>query len=321
MTADAKNRPKQDVILVTSGWAANLNAEKHEFIQVTLKDTGHLIIVSSASASSSTLHLPETFDKIIEVPIPQDHGQLILASRTRHISSFPSPEPVVILLPEEPSERTLWLASEITWHLSSRGIMAVHRRGLHSVELAYGAHCLSLLELEHPLPLNEEPDTFTAVKKLLLQTKRLLWVAGTADPRLSIMTGLMRTVRNENPALDLVSVALRKVSPGDVSVVARLISDIFVTEADDKEFMLEDALCQVSRYSTDGALNWNIASQRNRDTKESVALSTVSSTLVLDSSKPAQMDTWCFQIDRDMEAQGELLPDGVEIEVKAVGMK
>jgi zearalenone synthase (highly reducing iterative type I polyketide synthase) len=287
---------------------------------MVMSDPGSNVLLSQSLASVG-------LDSILAIQGPhagtvagKPDNNVIVAGRSRNHELLAAKKPVFLLLPSEMSERCMALASEITWSLGSHGI-AVQRRYIQrgSIEDTYGAWCISLLELEHSLSLDANPERFDLVKKLLLRTKRLLWVAGTSDPHLSVMTGLMRTVRNENPDLDLISLALGSFSSHEVENMAHSITRIFVTKLDDKEFVIDDDICQIPRYSTDAALNWNIASQQTKSSKELMTVGEASTALQLDIQKPALLDSIYFKLDR--ACLSPLLPDEVEIEVRAFGIK
>jgi len=318
---------KYDAILISGRNAANLDAEKLEFIKTILKTTGHVITTFSDSGpgvpSSSPL-ISSAFDRIIEIPSSGQSevgasGQVIVAATPSYHELLLAKAPVFLLLPHEPSELCRALASEITWDLGSHGI-PVQRRLLQrkSMEDCFGTWCISLLELEHPLGLDSDPENFRMCQELMLQTKRLLWVAGTSDPRLSLMTGIMRTARNENPSLDLISLALEPVAPRAMLDTAHLIAEVFVANLDDMEFILEDGVCCVPRYAPDKALNWNIGTQQDKKSKELVTLGEAVIDLQLAIRKPGQLDTMVFKLDPGLQL--DLLPDEVEIETCAVGI-
>ncbi|KAI1344184.1 polyketide synthase [Xylariaceae sp. FL0016] len=86
-----------------------------------------------------------------------------------------------------------------------------------------GATCVFLPELDTPLLRNTTTESFASIKHMVQQCRVLLW-AGRLDPDCELVTGLARTVRNENPGLKFITVSFEDdVVPGSVAEKTALI--------------------------------------------------------------------------------------------------
>lgn len=254
---------------------------------------------------------------------------------------------IVILQPTAASDATAQLAAELVSSLaegvinSKPAIIKWDTSGSETapaVEAINGKLCISLLELDGGVLPHVSEAGFDGIKSLVFNSNGLLWVTGTStdDPGSSMVTGLARVARNEEPGLQFHTLAIPRSSSSDSSPdksgptltpqrLAQLVRRVLETVGGDDasgetEFMIQDGVIHTSRVVEDHPLNTNLHRLAPRN-------STATSNEPLAQAGPVKLsvrnagllDTLCYE-PCDDEAESPLGDDEVEIAVKAASL-
>ncbi|KAK8087715.1 polyketide synthase [Apiospora hydei] len=258
------------------------------------------------------------FAQTIIIPFPDNH-HLVVASRTRSRDSAQMSDSITILLPDSPSETTLALANELALQFESQGLAIVktHLRP-DTLEQVSGSSCISLLELDDRFDLSEDPSRYDTVKNLYLNAKRLLWVSAGSSPHQGVIQGLSRTVKNENPHLDVAHLGLAAASLVDAHHSAVLVARLFLAGTEDREFVVDEGgVLKVSRYAADDAMNAYMLRMLDKNSAQTVPVGQIQTPLKLAIRSPGLLESMWFTADDRWQAQLE--PDEIEIETRAIG--
>lgn len=193
-----------------------------------------------------------------------------------------------------------------------------------ALPLVKGKACISLLEVDAALlPSMTEAD-FTSLKTLILESSRLLWVHSVAcdDPGSSMVSGLARVVRNEEPGLAFRTLSTPRLSSGGSITTDRLselVSQVFKDEEGETEFMVRDGVIHTSRVVENHILNTELhrLEPRNNKTTSMVPLDKAGP-LKLSVQTAGLLDSLCYEPDE--RAATPLADDEVEITVKAASL-
>ncbi|PKX89224.1 type I polyketide synthase [Aspergillus novofumigatus IBT 16806] len=179
-----------------------------------------------------------------------------------------------------------------------------------------GKTFISLLELEQPLLDNlSEPD-FHNVRKLLLNSDRLLWITAGDNPSMGVVDGIRRTMRSEVAGLKFQVLHLSSLETA-LQCGPALAGRIVTTHTKDDEFQERDGMLQVARIfiSPEGnegvrhCLEDSVRVQRLADQERPLRLTIL---------KPGLMDTLTFIEDDRMKVP--LGESEIEVDVKATGV-
>lgn len=178
---------------------------------------------------------------------------------------------------------------------------------------------VSLLELEQPMLQDISEGDFHTLKKLVLQSQRILWVTGGDDPSFHVVDGLARTISNETASLRFQSLHLS--SPSETPELARgpsLAGQILTSECPDNEFRVVQGMLQTARVYKSNAGENRIA-RHLKDATRVVSLAKEEKErgcpLRLAIGRPGLLDTLHFVKDeRTLEPLGDT---DVEIRVHA----
>lgn len=206
----------------------------------------------------------------------------------------------------------------------------IHR--LASEDLAT-AKCIVAVELDRPLFSSSTHDEFEAIKRVILRARSTLWLtSGGAPlecsiPESSMFTGLARSIRGEEPGLNLATLDLDPGSPEPVW----LDSILHVMKLQDKEhndeheFAERGGALHVSRIVPDEHLSKLLSSAVqdgyaaiNDEEPTLQPLRQDGRPLKMELAKTGDLDSLVFKDDDG--ASAPLKSDQVEIEVKAVGL-
>lgn len=211
-----------------------------------------------------------------------------------------------------------------------------------TVETVKGKLCISLLELEAGVLPNMSEAGFNGIKTLVFNSGGLLWVTGLSadDPGSSMVTGMARVVRNEEPGLGFYTLATPRPSSSGSSpdgggasltykrlaqLTRRVLETIGDEEADadagiDAEFMVQDGVIHTSRVVEDHPLNTDLhrLAPRNSMATTSEPLAQAGP-LKLSVRNAGLLDTLCYE-PCDDDANAPLGDDEVEIAVKAASL-
>ena len=192
-----------------------------------------------------------------------------------------------------------------------------------------GKNCIFLGEVEQHILDDIDTVTFTAVKKLLTEARGLLWVTRGAssecsEPKSSLHTGLLRTLRLEDATKRFVSLDLDPQSDPWTTTSANAIADVFkrtydeTLETKDFEYAERGSIIQVPRVYEDKEENEAVMADTDNLAPEMQEFVRPGRELRLDVGTPGMLDTLVFH---ESPSTDQALPDDyVEIEPKAFGL-
>jgi acyl transferase domain-containing protein/D-arabinose 1-dehydrogenase-like Zn-dependent alcohol dehydrogenase len=186
--------------------------------------------------------------------------------------------------------------------------------------------CIMLAEVETPLLFEIGPDNFKQVKRIILESNSLLWVTcggtvGCENPHLSLVTGLLRTIRQENFGIPFCTLDLDpKVPIGtetDAAFIINSMRELAVVKGD-REFAIREGRMMVPRLHLEQGTNKLISSTKTYFLPELAPLKQSDRALTLTIGVPGMLDTLFFKDDESYRYP--LKEDAIEIEVKATGL-
>ena len=264
------------------------------------------------------------------------HSNSVLVS-TASIEAEPTPRKVkewIIVQSHECSRYSLSTLQEQVEAIAGTEPLVVDLSQTSEMDLR-DSFCIFLDELERPMLVNLPSETYKAIQNLCTAAG-VLWVVQGAqgdspvDPDSSMVIGLTRSVRSENPAVRLVTLDLdakAKLPPSRTSeVIATVCRAVFTQEgsalrqsvAQESEFLERGGVLQIPRIVQDfemdqriQALTHNLvlAEETAFEPNRAVSLR-IGSVGLLDS----------FYFDHDSHLEGLLGSDEVEIQIKAAGL-
>ncbi|KKY36930.1 putative polyketide synthase [Diaporthe ampelina] len=195
------------------------------------------------------------------------------------------------------------------------------------------AKCVVAVELDQPLLSRMTRDDFEAIKHIILNARSTLWLTrGGAPiecsvPENSMFTGLARSIRGEEPGINLVTLDLDPASRGPPSAdsLLRIMKLQDQEDNNEQEFAERGGALHVSRVVPDERLS-KLLSSAVQDGKATVEkeeptpqpLRQDGRPLKMELAKTGDLDSFVFRDDDGVSAP--LGSDQVEIEVKALGL-
>lgn len=235
-------------------------------------------------------------------------------------------EEVLILQPSTPSKTVEEVALKLKQLLSSISTVTIAAWTNKTPPSSFeGKACISLLELDRSFLPGVSEEDFVRLKSLVFESKSLLWVSEIAsdDPGSSMVDGLARVVRNEEPGLLFHTLHTPRHADGSLMSTTKLskyISQVFTNASDgETEFLIQDGTIHVSRVVEDQVLNTELHG-RNRYSKKSAARLSLkdAGALKLTVENPGLLDSLCYEPDDTVDTP--LAEDEVEITVKATSL-
>lgn len=244
--------------------------------------------------------------------------QFVFASSAPDI---PSHEDIIILEGDHPCAAALTDALESLD--PSKGLyIPVPRRLLRSsLQDIDGKTCIVTLEMGRSFLANVSQEDFAAFKEITRRSSNVVWISSSDDPVGSIVTGLARTMRNENSSLIFRSLQVSSKDMHDSGRLADIVSRLALSSCADSEFRLEDGVLKVSRIMQDPEMNKLVSSmvgQKETHVRSST-LNQVKEAQKLALPQQGLLEDIHFETDES--ADKPLLEDEVEIEIIASGIK
>lgn len=266
-----------------------------------------------------------------EYPDPKDHAVAVMVSTALPSPQVAVPAAVVIVQPASMDEELSGLSAAIAKLLAGASVSAsiVNLQDIHDYPLQ-GCSCIVLAEVSSPLLYQIRSFEFDAVKKIILESASTLWVTKGAamasqQPEASLMTGLGRTIRAENPNLALGTLDLDPDVATATTTNAKCILKVMTATsnpssetAPDWEYALRDGIVFVARVIAQRETNAMLDELNLPSVAELGLFKCADRPLRLDIGVPGMLDTLQFVDDHD--AANGMAHDDVEIEVKASGL-
>lgn len=195
------------------------------------------------------------------------------------------------------------------------------------------AKCIVAVELDQPLLSTISHEEFEAIKRIILTARSTFWLTRggapleCSTPEHSMFTGLARSIRGEEPGINLVTLDLDPGSPETVWIdsIVRVMKLQDQEHNNEHEFVERGGALQVSRVVPDERLSILLSSAAQDGTATideeqptSQPLRQNGRPLKMELAKTGDLDSFVFRDDDGVSAP--LGSDQVEIEVKAVGL-
>lgn len=244
------------------------------------------------------------------------------ANLTNGHTSPPQHGEVVIIQGANPSQAAKDLSDQLRRRLASHGHAAISIPWDHSAQIWTGTPCISLLEVDRAIMDDPTETEFEHIKQLILKTTKTLWVSGHGRPSSAIVTGLARTVRNEEPGLAFHTLQFDLASPQDLSTTAELILRAFIDGDGDNEFLIDDGVIHVSRVLEDDATNdkLHVLDPLHSKTVGTTVIGQSPQPLKLSIQNPGMLSSLCFEKD-PVATSTSLGEEELEIVVKASSVR
>jgi acyl transferase domain-containing protein/NADPH:quinone reductase-like Zn-dependent oxidoreductase len=237
------------------------------------------------------------------------------------------PSDVVIVEGDHPTEDAIELAESLSLKLQSLGakVMTSSLENAATLDLK-GKACIVLAEVQHPLLFHLQPQQFEAIRTMILGAASTTWVTrggaiACKNPKMSLITGLARSIRQENMGIALSTIDLDPEILVDEAVNTDALIKALHThsiEHADQEFAVRSALFMVPRVHLHKGVNDLIATHNVEPTPEPGLFKQEGRALTLTVGVPGMLDTLHFKDDESWEAP--IRSEEIEIQVKASGL-
>ena len=192
-----------------------------------------------------------------------------------------------------------------------------------------GKTCIALLEVDNPLLVDWVSDDYDIFKRLCKSSQGLLWITrggqmSVTNPDTAAITGLLRTVRSEEPSLCLYTLDLdgsTDIANASASEsVIKVSQTVFETTnvCSETEWAEANGRLFVPRLYEQKAMNELLAQQMNNTVAKLAPFKQSDRPLKLQIRVPGMLDT--LQFTDDQEPFTDMAPDDVEIEVLVTGL-
>ncbi|UKZ74669.1 Type I Iterative PKS [Trichoderma virens FT-333] len=180
-----------------------------------------------------------------------------------------------------------------------------------------------------PLLTQASSEIFARITELLSKAKKVYWIglANSADnvvPENSLVTGVSRSARNENPHLDFFTVDVQdsldqqpdQILQGITAFICSTEDRIAKNQPREFELIYKDGKLQIQRFVSNEKLSRAVSTTSNDSETEEVKFHQPERPLKINVDKPGLLNSLVF-IDDDAGALG---PDEVEIQSYAWGL-
>ncbi|KAJ0108782.1 PKS01 highly reducing polyketide synthase [Diaporthe amygdali] len=247
---------------------------------------------------------------------------LLLGSKSANLANgHTSPQhddEIVIIQGAAPSQAAKDLSDQLLKCLTGRGHTAFSVPWDGNTQSWTGKPCISLLEVDRTIMDDPTETDFERIKNLILETTKTLWVSGQSDPSSAIVTGLGRTVRNEEPGLAFHTLQFDLANSQDLNKIADLILRAFIDGSEDNEYMIDNGVIHVSRVLEDDATNdkLHLLDPLHNKTISTAVIGQSDQPLKLSIQNAGMLSSVCF--DKDLGTPSTSLEeDELEIVVKS----
>ncbi|CZT43607.1 related to polyketide synthase [Rhynchosporium secalis] len=239
------------------------------------------------------------------------------------------PREFLIIIPDKPSQDVQTLCSRLAEALLVLGAKATTSVLVHSPEQFPQKICISLLEIEAPSIFNWTNKEFDAFRSLVSLSAGCLWVTKgghveVETPFMSPAATLLRTIRSEDPQKMLFSLDLDPHTGMDIestgATILNIISDSFDPTAvsQETEYAERDGKLLIPRAVLQEQLSSKIERGNTQRPPITLPFLDVKRPLQIEVRSLGDLDSLCFVDDHVPTL--ELVPYGIEIKVKSVGV-
>ncbi|GAB1312343.1 Polyketide synthase [Madurella fahalii] len=178
-------------------------------------------------------------------------------------------QPVVLIEPAEPSSEVLEISHQLSSQLASLKIATetIQWSGELELERVQGKTLVSLLEIQSAFLQDISAQDFAALKTLLLNSARVLWVAKGEDPAMQAAMGYLRVLKNENINLDLRYLLFEDHAGRSPTDVVQMLVPVVVSPTTDREYVERNRCLCINRWVDDDHLS-RIMTAGNEDAEQ-----------------------------------------------------
>ncbi|PYI01233.1 ketoacyl-synt-domain-containing protein [Aspergillus sclerotiicarbonarius CBS 121057] len=302
--------------------------------RTVLKDRGTLVIVNRNLALKTESEWTNELRKsrfrvefsVIDNPAQQSSfTPFMVITATEELES-PMPESILIVDPPGESVQVHNLSASVSSIFHKQGVPTSHTSLYETKDIDLSTqYCIVLADLARPILFDIAPKSFLILKRLLLEAAGVCWVtSGTtfecARPQAALMIGLSRTIRQEQPDVNLTTVDLdwpNGDKASDACAIVNVVSECSRGDID-REFAVRYGRLMIPRIRLDRALNGLTSAVGSAPRKEPGLLKQPDRGLTVALSSPGILNTIYFR--DDPLYNKSLATNDVEIEVKASGV-
>ncbi|KAL4936566.1 hypothetical protein BDV06DRAFT_227771 [Aspergillus oleicola] len=233
---------------------------------------------------------------------------------------LPSPNRTVLVIePAEPNMSVLRISHQLSLELAALGLLTETVRWSSKLADPRGKAVISLLELQAPFLRDISSDDYSALRSLVLNSARLLWLAMGGDPAMQAAIGYLRVLQNENINLDLRYLLLKENPGRSLESIVQIIAPVVVAPTTDREYTELTGCLHVNRWMNDAHLS-RIMTRNGQNEPETLRLGDLKMPLRL---LPSSMEATKPRTLYGALGHGQeiLAADDVEVEVKAIAAR
>lgn len=228
---------------------------------------------------------------------------------------------ITLIEPADPDPLVVEISRQLSLQLDTMGLRTKTVQWSTDVSDLRGKTLVFLLELQSTFLQNISTEDYTALKALVLNSARLLWVATGNDPAMQAAIGYLRVLQNENINLDLRFLLLEECVGRSADHIAQILAPVVIAPTTDREYMELNGCLHINRWVNEDNLSRIMATNDSQNDSELIPLSTATTPLKLlySHSEGMKLQTLYGAVDQvwtESLAAGE-----VEVQVRAIGLK
>jgi hypothetical protein len=178
---------------------------------------------------------------------------------------------------------------------------------------------LSLLENEEYFLTNITSENFELLRSVVLQSSNLSWVSTGENPSMGTAVGYLRTLKNENPNLQLRFLWAENKLDRTLEELAGVVVRAAVSPSIDREFLEVDGYLCICRWSPDLGMSRVFLSADAVEQQEYMPLRKSQKTLELVTGNIEQPESFYFELKGNHASRLGL--EEIEIHVKAMSIR
>lgn len=318
-----------DVVILSDPSSAMVTRPAVAALRKFLNPTGKLCLLGALDTVSGRVDLRSTLESqnLVLDFTERDFGdscqgyELVVASRKLDGNQGARDQDILVLEGDHPCAAAL-SDSLLSLDPAKGSYIPIPRSLLRSsFQDMEGKICIATLEMGQSFLAHASAEDFTSFKEIIRRCSSVVWVSSSDDPIGSIVTGLARTLRNENAALVFRSLQVPSKDMHSPDYLAEIVSRLAISSCTDNEFKLDGGILKVSRILRDPEMDSMVASMAIEGGAQirTSTLNRVGRAQKLALPRQGMLDDIYFEADE--VANTPLLDDEVEIEIKASGIK
>jgi zearalenone synthase (highly reducing iterative type I polyketide synthase) len=246
-------------------------------------------------------------------------GGWSFARKGKETPTSATTQTVVLIEPAEPGFEVLELSHQLSSQLASLEVATETVRWSAELELDHlqGKTLVFLLETQSPFLQDISANDFAALKTLLLNSARVLWVARGEDPAMQAAMGYLRVLKNENIDLDLMYLLLEDPEGRSPADVIRMLVPLVLSPTTDREYLEREGCLWIGRWAADDHLS-RIMTAGNEDAGQDLKHVESERLRLGDATTPLRLIGSSIFDTADEGLPSPLNADEVEIQLKAM---